>query len=215
MHVRMSELGVKQKYKLISSAIVPRPIALITTLSPDGRCNAAPFSAFNYVSEDPPLVAVGLQTRYESGSRVGELKDTTRNVSLSGRFVVNFVDEALCRKMVDCAIPFPSEDSEVAVLGLATADSVSCDVPRIVDSPIAFECRQLVMLNFSAARSVLIGEVDAAYVRDDVLDRETFNLDLDAYRPVGRLFGSLYCSTDKRVSIPTRTHEQWLKDTAR
>jgi 2-nitrobenzoate nitroreductase len=208
-HFHLDDLHRRQRYKLIAGAIVPRPIALVTTLNEDGSCNAAPFSAFNYVSEDPPLVVIGLQVHDDDGARMGEMKDTTRNILRTSEFVVNLADEDLLADMVACAVDFPTGMSETAAVGLELAPSVDVVPPRIRRSPFALECRTKQMLHFSEHRAVLIGEVISMYVRDDIVDRDTLRIDLERYRPIGRLFGSLYCRTRDIVSCPTPSYEAW------
>ena len=106
------ELDPHDRYKLLCGVVVPRPIALVTTLDENGSVNAAPFSFFNVFSEDPPLLVLGLQHKADFSP-----KDTTRNIHRSGEFVVHLVDEALAAAMNDCAIDFPSGDSEVEATG--------------------------------------------------------------------------------------------------
>ncbi|MFL5115508.1 MAG: flavin reductase family protein, partial [Microvirga sp.] len=89
-----AELPQRQRYKLLVGLVVPRPIALVTTLGPGGVVNAAPFSFFNVFSEEPPLVVLGLQSHPD-----GALKDTAANIREIGSFVVNLVDEGLAERM--------------------------------------------------------------------------------------------------------------------
>ena len=207
----LADLHRRQRYKLIAGAIVPRPIALVTTLNDDGSCNAAPFSSFNYVSEDPPLVVVGLQVHDDDGERMGQMKDTTRNILRTSEFVVNLLDEDLLVDMVACATDFPTGISETAEVGLELVPARDVAPPRIARSPFALECRTEQILNFSEHRAVLIGEVISVYVRDDIVDPQTLRIDLERYRPVGRLFGSFYCRTRDMVSCPTLSYDAWLK----
>lgn len=209
-HFALADLHRRQRYKLIAGAIVPRPIALVTTQNEDGSCNAAPFSAFNYVSEDPPLVVLGLQVHDDDGERSGEIKDTTRNILRTSQFVVNLLDEDLLVDMVGCATDFPTGISETAAMGLGLAASRDVAPPRIARAPFALECRTKQVLDFSDHRAVLIGEVISIYARDDIIDLETLHVDLARYRPIGRLFGSLYCKTRDVVSCPTRNYSSWL-----
>jgi len=208
-YFRLADLHRRQRYKLIAGAIVPRPIALVTTLNEDGSCNAAPFSAFNYVSEDPPLVVLGLQVHDDDGPRSGEMKDTTRNILRTSQFVVNLLDEALLEPMVGCAADFPPGMSETAAVGIELAASRDVAPPRLARSPFALECTTKQILNFSHHRAVLIGEVISIHARDDAIDRETLRVDLERYRPIGRLFGSLYCKTRDIVSLPTPSYDAW------
>src|ERR1700732_3011557 len=133
----LRDLSPHDRYKLLCGVVVPRPIALVTTLDANGAVNAAPFSFFNVFSEDPPLVVLGLQHRPDHGP-----KDTTRNIHRDGEFVVHLVDEALALAMNDCAIDFPAGDSEVEAAALETLPSVDVRVPRLAAAPFALECRR-------------------------------------------------------------------------
>src|SRR6202140_1179804 len=128
--IPLSDLGPHERYKLLCGVVVPRPIALVTTLDANGAVNAAPFSFFNVFSEDPPLVVLGLQNKADRTP-----KDTTRNIRRDGEFVVHMVDEALASAMNDCAIDFPSGNSEVEATGLATLPSIDIAVPRLAAGP--------------------------------------------------------------------------------
>src|SRR5690349_17721662 len=108
------------RYKLLCALVIPRPIALVTTLAPDGTVNAAPFSFFNVFSDDPPLLVLGLQSRPD-----GTPKDTPANVRERGSFVVNLVDESIADQMNTCAVDFPRDMSEVEIAQLKTAPSVT------------------------------------------------------------------------------------------
>jgi flavin reductase (DIM6/NTAB) family NADH-FMN oxidoreductase RutF len=145
--IPLRELDPRDRYKLLCGVIVPRPIALVTTLDENGAVNAAPFSFFNVFSESPALIVLGLQHKPDHMP-----KDTTRNIHRSGEFVVHMVDEALSGAMNDCAVDFPSGDSEVAAAGLATLPSVDVKVPRLAAAPFALECRRRVVLTFSPDR---------------------------------------------------------------
>lgn len=205
MYFHLADLARKQRYKLIAGAIVPRPIALITTCNADGSVNAAPFSAFNYMSEDPPLVAVGLQVHPDGSEREGQPKDTAANIARTGEFVVNIADEPMLPDLVDCAIDFPPGDSEVERLGLPLEPSLHIDPPRLAAAPFAFECRRKVALDFGPFRTIVIGEVVGVHVREGIVDPVTLNVDLDAFRPVGRLAGSWYAWQRERQSVPIPT----------
>src|ERR1700744_2960493 len=120
----LKDLSRQDRYKLLCGVVIPRPIALVTTLDVNGAVNAAPFSFFNVFSEDPPLIVLGLQHKPDHAP-----KDTTRNIERDGEFVVHMVDEALAAAMNDCAVDFPSGESEPAAIGLATTPSVEVKVP--------------------------------------------------------------------------------------
>jgi flavin reductase (DIM6/NTAB) family NADH-FMN oxidoreductase RutF len=191
------------RYKLLSGVIVPRPIALVTTMSETGVVNAAPYSFFNVFSDDPPLIALGLQHKPDRAR-----KDTTRNIEATGEFVVNMVDEALARAMCDCAADFPAEIGEPEALGLVLAPSATTRVPRLCAAPFALECRKTVSLAFGPNREILLGEVTGLHARAGLIDPQTLRVDFATYRPVGRLFGDLYTRQTDSFAMARRTPEE-------
>jgi flavin reductase (DIM6/NTAB) family NADH-FMN oxidoreductase RutF len=200
----LRDLSPHDRYKLLCGVVVPRPIALVTTLDANGAVNAAPFSFFNVFSENPPLVVLGLQHNADRSP-----KDTTRNVQRDGEFVVNMVDEALASAMNDCAVDFPSGESEVTALGLAVSPSVDVRVPRLAAAPFSLECKRNVSLVFGPGRELLVGEVLRIHAREGLLDTEGMYVDLAAYRPIGRLFGNLYTYQRESFAMDRENHSQW------
>lgn len=203
--IAFSEIAPRDRYKLLCASIVPRPIALVSCLSPDGTVNAAPFSFFNVFSEDPALVVLGLQHHPDKSH-----KDTTRHIAASGEFVVNLVDEGLAEAMNICAIDFPPEVSEIEAAGLSILPGVDVDAPRIAEAPFALECRRTLSLAFSATRELLIGEVVRLHARDGLVDPQTLRVAADLYKPVGRLFGSDYARQNDRFTLKRESYAEWL-----
>jgi flavin reductase (DIM6/NTAB) family NADH-FMN oxidoreductase RutF len=187
LDLELAALTPAERYKILCGAIVPRPIAWVTSVSPDGVVNAAPFSFFNVFSEDPPLLVLGLQHRAD-----GSLKDTTANVHAGGEFVVQLIDETLADAMHASSAELPRDVSEPEKLGLRLAASVAVVPPRLADAPFAFECRRTVSLAFGPGRELLVGEALHVHARAGLLDADTLRVDFERYRPVGRLFGDLY-----------------------
>ena len=202
--IGFAELAPRERYKLLCATIVPRPIALVTTLSREGVVNAAPFSFFNVFSEEPPLVVLGLQHKAESSP-----KDTTRLIAASGAFVVNLVDEGLAEAMNLCAVDFPPEVSEVEAAGLALAPGIDVPVPHLADAPFALECRRTVSLAFGPDREILIGEVLRLHARAGLMDEEALRVRAEDYHPVGRLFGELYARQRDRFALQRETYAEW------
>jgi flavin reductase (DIM6/NTAB) family NADH-FMN oxidoreductase RutF len=200
----LKDLSRQDRYKLLCAVVVPRPIALVTTLDINGVVNAAPFSFFNVFSEDPPLIVLGLQHKPDLSP-----KDTTRNIERDGEFVVQMVDEALAKAMNDCAVDFPAGESEVSALGLATAPSVDVKVPRLAAAPFAMECRRTVSLAFGPGRALMVGEVLRVHAREGLLDTKNMYVDFAAYRPIGRLFGNLYSYQREPFTMVRETHAEW------
>jgi flavin reductase (DIM6/NTAB) family NADH-FMN oxidoreductase RutF len=197
------------RYKLLAGLVVPRPIALVTTLGPGGIINAAPFSFFNVFSEDPALVVLGLSARPD-----GLPKDTLVHVRETGAFVVNLVDEALAVRMNLCAVDFPPDVSEVEAAGLEVLPGVSIPVPRIADAPAALECRHYTTLEVSIKRHLVIGSVVRLHARPGIIDPERLHVNLDAYRPVARLFGNLYARLGEKFALKRRSFSEWQADHA-
>ena len=186
MTIRTSALSKREAYFLLTSVIIPRPIALVTSVSHQGVVNAAPFSFFNALSSDPPLVMLAIDRRST------ELKDTTRNILERKEFVVNIVSEAIAERMNMCSGEYPPEVSEIDVAGFTTLPSDTISVPRIAESPVQLECTLDQHLAIGRApNDLLIGEVRAFHV-DDVL-LESGRVSPHALKAVGRLSGSNYC----------------------
>ena len=190
-------------YKILSSLVVPRPIALVSSQNAEGIVNAAPYSFFNVVSEAPPLLVIGLAHNAD-----GTVKDTTRNIRDSGEFVVNLVDEDIAAAMNICATDFPPDMSELDAAGLTTAPSTVVKPPRIAEAPVALECVRETALSFGEKREIVIGRIMHVHVRDGLMT-EGFNVQLDAYRPVGRLFANLYGRISDRFELVRSHYKHW------
>jgi flavin reductase (DIM6/NTAB) family NADH-FMN oxidoreductase RutF len=203
-----ADLAPLARYKLLCAAICPRPIALVTCVSPDGVVNAAPFSFFNVFSEEPALIVLGLQHRQTAdGGR--NPKDTSRNIAASGMFVVNMVDEALAAAMNITAIDFPPDVSEIEAAGLTLKPGVSLPVPRIAEAPFAFECRKHTTLSFSPTREMVIGEVLHIHARAGLVDETTLRVSVTDYKPVGRMFANDYSRQNDRFELTRESYADW------
>jgi len=201
MDVDFEQLTTHQRYKMMASLIVPRPIALITTVGESGVVNAAPFSMFNMMGEDPPIVMVSINRLHD-----GRLKDTAANILSNGEFVVHLADEAIAAKMHACGEAFPPHISELKVVGLTTAPSRSVKPPRIVEAPVAFECVLHEKLE-TPSRFVFIGRVRWLHARDGLVDTERWRVRLQEYHPVGRFGASFYVRTRDRFSVDGNDNE--------
>jgi flavin reductase (DIM6/NTAB) family NADH-FMN oxidoreductase RutF len=162
---------------------------------------------FTYMGEEPPLMVIGVDRYGDESHRPGQMKDTQCNIVERGEFVVNMVDEDVLERMVLCGTDFPAHISEPEAVGLDLAPSSSVSVPRIAQSPIAWECKLFKILDFSKIRSVIFGEIIGMYFRDDILDQETFRVRGDRYAPYGRLGGPHYCKTTERTRIAVPTYK--------
>jgi flavin reductase (DIM6/NTAB) family NADH-FMN oxidoreductase RutF len=201
MEFDFSALPPATCYKLLVAAVVPRPIALVSTLSADGVVNAAPFSFFNLIGDDPPIVIVSVENRPE-----GPPKDTRRNIDDTGEFVVNLVDEAMAERMHACSQDFPPGVSEPAEVGFALEPSQVVKPPRIADAPFSLECRLIQRVEINPRRLLAIGQVVWLRARDGLVDPQTMRVDTAQYHPVGRLYADRYIRTRDSFSITSSPH---------
>jgi flavin reductase (DIM6/NTAB) family NADH-FMN oxidoreductase RutF len=190
------DLSPRERYKVLTGFVLPRPIAWVTTIGPTGVVNAAPFSFFNVFCEDPPLCMFASNLRPD-----GRIKDTVINIERSGVFVVNLADEPLARAMHDSSGDFPPEIGEPDYLGLKLAPSTKVVVPRLADAPWAMECKTWKRIDINN-RQLFMGEGIHFHIRDDLWDREAMRVHMDRYHPVGRMFADRYCRTDDRIEFP-------------
>ena len=209
MKFNMEEATHRQTYNLLIGLVAPRPIAWITSMNEDGRLNAAPFSAYNYLCTDPPIIGVGVTDR-PSASFVP--KDTARNIRRTGEFVVNVVTEDLARQMNICATDFPSEVNELDMAGLNTAPSQVVKVPRIQQAHAALECREHTTMEIGRSR-IILGRVVSIYIEDRFIDPAGPYVKAEELHAIGRMNGlGAYVKTrDSFLSIPRIPYAEWLK----
>ncbi len=183
-------------YPILASLITPRPIALVTTVNADGVVNAAPFSFFNVLGAEPPIIAVAPGDRPD-----GTPKDTALNIRLGHEFVVNLVDETIAEAMNRCAASIPYGQNELDVAGLSTLPSSVVKPPRIAEAPASFECKEWGTLQIGKNR-VIIGLVERAHVRDEFVDSETLRIRSDQFHVIGRMASPhWYCKTRDRFEM--------------
>ena len=197
MEFPVRELAAHERYKIIAGVVFPRPIALISTWSENGVANCAPYSFFNAVCEDPILVVVSFSARSD-----GKRKHTLANILRTQSFVVNLVDEAIANGMHISSAEVAEEVSEFSEAGFTPAPCRVVAHPRIEQAPISFECRLFQRIEVGAAREIVLGEVLHIHARDGLIDPITKRVSDHAYRPVGRLFGTRYCTTRQRFELP-------------
>jgi flavin reductase (DIM6/NTAB) family NADH-FMN oxidoreductase RutF len=196
-------LSERQKYKLLIGAVVPRPIALVTTIDQQGRINAAPFSFFNCLSAEPAILALGVENHEDTA-----FKDTARNIRNTGVFTVNIVSDAILKAMNVCAVPFGPGIDELQEAGLTAIAGEKVACPRIGESPAAFECRQHVTLEIGASRQIILGEVAAAHI-DSTIVNERFHIDPYGLDAIGRMGGHGYARTRDYFDLPTMSIAEW------
>ena len=191
MEFDFERLAADDRYKILTSTIVPRPIAWVTSLSKNGVRNAAPFSFFNAMSKTPPIVAIGIQANAD-----GSMKDSARNILDTREFVVNLVPRSAAEAMNLTSIDAPSDVDELALANLETSPSVKVKPERIAVSPVAFECRLHTPLEVAPSQLIVLGEIVQAHVSDEfVLDAQKHYIDTPALSLVGRLHGRGWYAT--------------------
>lgn len=203
MNFDLPTLAPRDAYKLLTGVVVPRPIALVTSQNEAGVLNAAPFSFFNLVGSNPPLIVLGV------GDKANAPKDTATNIRAAREFVVNLVSEELIGAMNICAVDFPAEISEIEAAKLETAPSSRIQTPRLAQTPAALECREHSTL-FIGQNRLIIGEVVALYIRDEYVDAAKFHVDSAALQLVARMGGAgAYAYTSNTFELARLSYQQW------
>ena len=206
MDIDAATLSPNRIYKLLVNTVIPRPIALVSTLSAAGLPNAAPFSFFNAFSNAPPLLVIGIEGNHRDGAR---LKDTARNIHDRAEFVVNLVSRAIAEKMVICSIDFDEDVNEFAEAGFSRRESRQIGTPGILESPVSFECRASNIQYLPHNRCIVTGEIVHLHFADGVID-DQLHLDVDAMDLVARLHGGgWYSTTRDRFEIDRMSLADW------
>lgn len=203
----------REIYNLLIGLVAPRPIALITTMEENGTLNAAPFSAYNYLCTDPPIVGIGVSNRPADAPVP---KDTARNIRRSGEFVVNVVTEDIAEQMNICATDFPAGVSELEMARLETAPSEVVKVPRIASAHAALECREHTTLEIGRSR-IILGRVVSIYVEDEYIDPAGPYVRAEQLHAIGRMngLGSYVRTRDSFLSIPRIPYAEWKKSSGK
>lgn len=187
MQFDMRTLPMAARYKIVTSTITPRPIAWITSMSKAGIVNAAPYSFFNAVGAEPPLIVLGLLKDVATRG----LKNTAANIIETGEFVVNLVSEADAERMNESSVDAPAHVSEIDYAGIDTLPSTAVAPPRIASSPVSFECRKVAALDIGSHQTVVIAEILIAHIGDAFIsDPHKLYLDTPAMKLIGRTHGS-------------------------
>jgi flavin reductase (DIM6/NTAB) family NADH-FMN oxidoreductase RutF len=198
MIISPQEHDYRDIYKLMIGAIVPRPIAFVSTLSLEGIPNLAPFSFFTGVSANPPVVCFSPMIRGSDGKK----KDTLNNIETTREFVVNIVSEDFAVQMNICSTEFPPEVDEFQQSGLTPISSDLVKAPRVKESKINLECRLLQVVHVSPkplGGSLVLGEVLCFHVADELW--EDYRIDPDKLKPIGRMGGPTYARTTDRFDL--------------
>lgn len=185
-------------YQHLIHAIVPRPIAWVSTVSPAGKTNVAPFSYFTGVGSRPPSLLF-----CPANNREGGPKDTLRNIQDTGQFVVNIVSFAVAEQMNASAANLSPEESEFDACGLTVAASLKVIPPRVAESPVQFECETMQILNIGegpGGANIVIGKVLHVHIDDSVVGAREL-VDPELLDAVGRMGGDEYCRTTERFAL--------------
>jgi flavin reductase (DIM6/NTAB) family NADH-FMN oxidoreductase RutF len=194
MQIDAAALTHDSSYKILTGAVVPRPIAWVSSGIEPGKINLAPFSTFTFVSAFPPMLG------FNCGLRGNERKDTSRNINANREYVVNIADESLLEALHFSSESHPPDVSEIELLGLKTAPSTKIRTPRLADAPISMECRLSQVLSFGSTGSeFFVGEVLMFHIRDDIYDAG--KIDTKLLRPVCRLGGPNYATLGDIVTM--------------
>jgi flavin reductase (DIM6/NTAB) family NADH-FMN oxidoreductase RutF len=190
-------MSERENYKFLIGSIIPRPIAFVTTISKDGVLNGAPFSYFNIVSSNPPMISLSIQRS------AGSQKDTARNIIDSKQFVVHIVDEQNVEKINKTAASLPSDQSEVKLANLTSVDSVKISVPGVKEAKIRMECSLEHSLELGSSDSpgcdFIIGRVVQFHIEDEIY--ENGRIDARGLAAVSRLAGNNYAKIGEIFEI--------------
>jgi flavin reductase (DIM6/NTAB) family NADH-FMN oxidoreductase RutF len=196
MELDLEKEYADRAYPILASLVTPRPIALVTSISPDGVVNAAPFSFFNLLGANPPICAFAPGDRDD-----GTPKDTARNIRATHEFVINLVDEAIAGAMNQCAASLPYGESELPRAGLTTRPSSVVKPPRLAESPVSLECVEWGTLQIGENR-VIIGLIKRVHLRDELFDMEKRRVNSGKLLTVGRMASPhWYCKTTDRFEM--------------
>ena len=212
MKFEMDKTPARQIYNLLIGLVAPRPIAWVTSMDEAGRLNAAPFSSYNYLCANPPIVGMGVTDR--PGTRTP--KDTARNIRRTGEYVINVVTEDLIEKMNICATDFPDGVNELEMAGLTTAPSSVVKVPRIAEAHAALECTEFTTMEIGRSR-IILGRVVAMYVEDRFIEPPVDGhgpyIKAEELHAMGRMngLGNYVKTRGAFVAVPRISYEEWEK----
>lgn len=209
MKFDLEHVSHRQIYNLLIGLVAPRPIALVTSMNEHGALNAAPFSAYNYLCTDPPIVGLGVTNRPNNDIVP---KDTARNIRRTGEFVINVVTEDLAQQMNICATDFPPETDELQMANLDTVPSSIVKVPRIAQAHAALECREFTTMEIGRSR-IILGRIVSIFVDDKYIDPAGPYVRAEELHAIGRMngLGSYVRTRDAFLDMPRISYEEWQK----
>jgi flavin reductase (DIM6/NTAB) family NADH-FMN oxidoreductase RutF len=205
MDINPQEIDAGNRYKLLIGSVVPRPIAFVSTISPDGHHNIAPFSFFVPIGANPMLLAFCPANNLD-----GSPKDTLVNASPApigvGQFVVNIAAAPYQHQMAATAEALPPDESEFDFASLSPSESKLVRPPRLAESPVCFECETTEVKLFTdgepGGSNMVIGRVVHIHIADDALLNERFHVDSNRLAAIGRMGGRDYCTTADLFELP-------------
>ena len=202
MHWDMDKVAEPIAYNLLAATIMPRPIAWVVTEDRNGNRNCAPFSFFNVMGTEPPILAIAIQAEAGKG-----FKDTATNIFETAEFVVNLVPEDMVQAMNTTAVDAPKGVDELELAGLQTVASLKVKPPRIAGSPVAFECRMLSSIVTGPHQVMVVGQVVSTFIEDRyVLNADRAYIDTPALGLVARSYGSTYVRAQDTFEL---TRPKW------
>ncbi|MER2046984.1 MAG: flavin reductase family protein [Solibacillus sp.] len=192
------QISERENYKFLIGSIIPRPIAFVTSISEDGVVNAAPFSFFNIVSSNPPMISVSIQRKK------GEPKDTARNIRAKEQFVVHIVDTENVEQVNKTAANLPPDESEIAVAGLSLVKSEKIDVPGVKEAKVRLECVLEKALELggddeNAGCDLIVGKVVYYHIVESLY--EDGRIDPKGLGAISRLAGNDYAKIGEQFTI--------------
>ena len=190
-----NDLSAKENKKLLSGSIAPRPIALISTLQENNKLNMAPFSYFNIVSGEPPMISVSV--RYDTDNQ----KDTSLNILREKEFVVHIISREFLEKANETSTSLGRDESEVEYADLTSIPSISIKTPGIKEAKVRFECEYATHLHFEHT-DLIIGRVVTYHINEEVYDNG--KIKLDKLQPVSRLSGARYGMIGEIIQLETK-----------
>ena len=183
----------RENYKLLIGSIIPRPIAFVTSVAEDGTVNGAPFSYFNIVSSNPPMISISVQRK--NGIR----KDTARNIFEKKEFVVHIVDKENVDKINSTAASMAPDESEVEKVGFTLVPSKCISVPGIKESKVRFECTLEKLIELGEGTDLIIGKIERFHVDESIYENGRINHEI--LGAVSRLAGTNYAEIGEVFSL--------------
>jgi flavin reductase (DIM6/NTAB) family NADH-FMN oxidoreductase RutF len=209
MEFDIDKMAAMDRYELLLGTVVPRPIALVTTISAEGSINAAPYSLFNVMGHDPAVAMISVLAHPER-----RLKDTANNIFATKEFVINLVSETLAEAMNITCIDSPPGTNELGLAKLKIEPSVKVKPPRVSASPVAYECRFLTSLSFGSNQAIIAGQIIQAHVEDRfVRDADRGLIDTPELKLIGAMHGARwYARLSDRFAMDRPTWAKWAQD---